>query len=99
VSALDANFSRRHPEPQAKDHRISPRTPKSRLLRNWLTLSGAVLFVFSVQALGQGCAQCLDSTRATPPAVRAAYRHAIFLLGGAGATVFAAGTLLLRRER
>ena len=47
----------------------------------------------------QGCAQCLDSTRATPPAVQAAYRHAIYLLGGAGAAVFAAGALLLRRER
>jgi hypothetical protein len=47
----------------------------------------------------QGCAQCLDSTRATPPAVQAAYRHAIFLLGGFAATLFAAGTLLLRRER
>jgi hypothetical protein len=47
----------------------------------------------------QGCAQCLDNTRATPPAVQAAYRHAIYLLGGFGAAVFAAGTLLLRRER
>jgi len=47
----------------------------------------------------QGCAQCLDNTRATPPAVQAAYRHAIYLLGGAGATVFAAGAWLLRRER
>jgi hypothetical protein len=46
----------------------------------------------------QGCAQCLDSTRATPPAVQAAYRHAIFLLGGFAATIFTAGTLLLRRR-
>jgi hypothetical protein len=59
----------------------------------------AILFCLTVQALGQGCAQCLDSTRATPPAVQAAYRHAIILLGSAGATLFIAGTLLLRRQR
>ncbi len=47
----------------------------------------------------QGCTQCLDSTRATPPAVQAAYRHAIFLLAGVAATLFSAGTLLLRRGR
>jgi hypothetical protein len=49
--------------------------------------------------LAQGCAQCLDSTRATPPTVQAAYRHAIYMLAGVGATLFAGGTLLLRRER
>ncbi len=47
----------------------------------------------------QGCAQCLDTTRATPPAVQAAYRHAILLLATAAATLFIAGTLLLRRKR
>lgn len=69
------------------------------MLLRWLTLSGLVLLIFSVQALGQGCSQCLDSTRATPPAVQAAYRHAIFLLGGAGAMLFAGGLLVLRRNR
>jgi hypothetical protein len=53
----------------------------------------------ATQAHAQGCAQCLDSTHATPPAVQAAYRHAIILLGSAGATLFIAGTLLLRRHR
>ncbi len=53
----------------------------------------------TTQAHAQGCAQCLDSTRATPPAVQAAYRHAILLLASAGATLFIAGTLLLRRQR
>jgi len=52
-----------------------------------------------VAVLAQGCAQCLDSTRTTPPAVQAAYRHAIYLLAGAGAIIFLGGTLLLRRER
>jgi len=50
-------------------------------------------------AHAQGCAQCLDSTQATPPAVQAAYRHAILLLGSAAATLFIAATLLLRRQR
>jgi hypothetical protein len=49
-------------------------------------------------AHAQGCAQCLDSTQATPPAVQSSYRHAIYLLGGAGATLFLAGLYLLRRE-
>lgn len=50
-------------------------------------------------AFGQGCAQCLDSTRATPPGVQAAYRHAILLMAGVASTLFIAGTLLLRRFR
>jgi hypothetical protein len=59
----------------------------------------AVATLFTQAAHAQGCTQCLDSTRATPPAVQAAYRHAIYLLGGAGATLFIAGTLLIRRNR
>jgi len=47
----------------------------------------------------QGCAQCLDTTRATPPAVQAAYRHAILLLATTAASLFTSGTLLLRRNR
>jgi hypothetical protein len=66
---------------------------------NFATLLGLLLLIFSVQAMGQGCAQCLDSTRATPPAVQAAYRHAIILLGGCGALLFAGGVLVLRRSR
>lgn len=68
-------------------------------LMRWLTLSGLVLFLFRVQAMGQGCAQCLDSTRATPPSMQAAYRHAIYLLGGAGMMLFVGGVVLLRRSR
>ena len=62
-------------------------------------LGGFLLLCISIQSLGQGCSQCLDSTRATPPSVQAAYRHAILLLGAAGASLFIAGTLLLRRQR
>ena len=56
-------------------------------------------FFVTPTAHAQGCAQCLDNTRATPPSVQAAYRHAILLLGSAGAALFIAGTLLLRRQR
>jgi hypothetical protein len=49
--------------------------------------------------LVQGCTQCLDSTRTTPSAVQAAYRHAIFLLAGFASILFIAGTLLLSRKR
>lgn len=61
-------------------------------------LAGFILLCTAVQALGQGCAQCLDSTRATPPQVQTSYRHAIYLLGGAGAVIFLGGIALLRRE-
>lgn len=74
------------------------RCPNEKFLR-WLWLGGFLLIGISIQSLGQGCSQCLDSTRATPPAVQAAYRHAIILLGSAGASLFIAGTLLLRRTR
>jgi hypothetical protein len=47
----------------------------------------------------QGCAQCLDSTRATPPAVQAAYRHAIYLLAASAIVIFTAGAWLIRRFR
>lgn len=59
----------------------------------------ALVFLALSSARAQGCTQCLDSTRATPPQVQAAYRHAIYLLGGFAGTLFVAGTLLLRRRR
>jgi hypothetical protein len=65
----------------------------------WFWLGGFLLLCMSIQSLGQGCSQCLDSTRATPPSVQAAYRHAIILLGTAGASLFITGTLLFRRMR
>ena len=66
----------------------------------WLLMSIAgFLFVLSAAAMhAQGCTQCLDSTRATPPAVQAAYRHAILLLVGAASALFAIGLILFRRE-
>jgi hypothetical protein len=59
----------------------------------------AILLLFAATgAFGQGCAQCLDSTRSTPPAVQAAYRHAILLLVSAASALFVTGLVLLRRE-
>ena len=63
-----------------------------------LTMFLAMALAFSGSARAQGCAQCLDSTQATPPQVQAAYRHGIYLLGGAGATLFIAGVVWLRRQ-
>lgn len=64
-------------------------------------LPAVLLFTLfaATAAHAQGCAQCLDSTRATPPAVQAAYRHAIYLLIGVASTIFLVGLYLLRRER
>lgn len=63
-----------------------------------ITVASVLLVLTATQAFAQGCTQCLDSTRATPPAVQAAYRHAIYLLGGFGLSIFAIGLWLLRRE-
>lgn len=70
-----------------------------RRLQLILTIAGVLLLCSVPQAFAQGCAQCLDTTRATPPAVQAAYRHAILLMAGAASTLFIAGLILLRRER
>jgi hypothetical protein len=65
------------------------------------TLFGAVLFLAllnAVPALAQGCTQCRDNTAATRPATRAAYRHAIILMAGAGCGLFIATLVLLKRQ-
>lgn len=64
----------------------------------WLLLAVLCLPLIALEAHAQGCAQCLDSTRATPPAVQAAYRHAILLLLGAASSLFVAGVILFRRN-
>lgn len=64
----------------------------------WLLLLSILLPLMAVGAHAQGCAQCLDTTRATPPAVQAAYRHAILLMIGAASMVFIVGVILLRRN-
>lgn len=57
-----------------------------------------LLLLFAANAHAQGCAQCLDTTRATTPATQAAYRHAIELLAGVASALFLAGLILLRRN-
>ncbi|MEO6922621.1 MAG: copper resistance protein CopC [Bryocella sp.] len=55
--------------------------------------------LLSAHAYAQGCSQCLDSTQATPPAMQAAYRHAILLLASAAATLFGAMLVIIYRNR
>lgn len=85
-------------EYRTKKHNCpASRSPQG--FRLGLRLVLALLLLLSgLPAHAQGCAQCLDSTRATPPQVQAAYRHAIYLLAGAGTSLFLAGTLLLRKR-
>jgi hypothetical protein len=66
----------------------------------WVPFTATIiaLFLAAHPAHAQGCAQCLDSTQATPPAVQAAYRHAIELLGGVAVALFLAALYLLHRE-
>ncbi len=69
------------------------------ITRPHLWLLSFLLLTPAMHARAQGCAQCLDNTRSTPPQVQEAYRHAIYLLGGAGVTLFIAGLVLFRRQR
>lgn len=67
-----------------------------------VTLAIALLLMTATlltpHAGAQGCSQCLDTTRATPPATQAAYRHAIELLAGVASALFVGGLILLRRN-
>ncbi len=67
----------------------------------YLNLATVIIasLILITHANAQGCAQCLDNTQSTPPAVQAAYRHAIFLLAGAGCTLFAAAFVIFKRNR
>lgn len=78
-------------------HRASHSARRLQFL--YVLLIFGMLLAVSLPASAQGCAQCLDSTRATPPQVQSAYRHAILLLGGAGSALFVGGTVLLRKLR
>ncbi|HEY4009494.1 MAG TPA: hypothetical protein VGM11_05040 [Acidobacteriaceae bacterium] len=96
-------------EGESKDRRITPGSPLLRMPhvsplrrgfadRRVLLLLALALLLTAAAAHAQGCTQCLDTTRATPPAVQAGYRHAIELLAGAASALFLAGLLLLRRN-
>jgi hypothetical protein len=58
-----------------------------------------LLFLLPAPAQSQGCAQCRDSLAQTPARTQQAYRRAITLMVVAGAGVFTASVLLLRRFR
>lgn len=59
-----------------------------------------VAFPFSCcAARAQGCAQCKDNAATLPPQTRAAYRHAILLLAGAGTGIFLVTIVAVRRSR
>jgi hypothetical protein len=62
-------------------------------------LGAGLLFGAGAPAHGQGCAQCLDNTAATPPATRRAYRHAIILLTVTAGGVFVTTLALFKRHR
>ena len=97
----------RHPAvilSEAKDlciagRRRNPWVPRLRVQSalRW-ALATALLLTPTPLLHAQGCVQCLDSTRATPPQVQSAYRHAILLLGGTAASIFVTGALLLRKK-
>jgi hypothetical protein len=72
---------------------------KSRHTAKTFAVLAAIVLISATHARAQGCAQCLDATQATPPAVQAAYRHAIYLLAGVAATLFIAAAFVLRRLR
>jgi len=71
---------------------------KPHRLQLLFTVAAILLVLTPSRAFAQGCAQCLDATRATPPAVQAAYRHAILLLVGAASALFVGGLILLHRN-
>jgi len=81
-----------------------PHVSKTRAtgMRHLLPLSALLLVLMIVGiplAYSQGCAQCRDNAAATPPQTQAAYRHAIVLLGGAAALLFAGTLILIKRNR
>lgn len=94
----DPRISRGQPPVRVPHLRLSRAFARLRLRWVSFAIAIAAISLFTAPAHAQGCSQCLDSTRATPPAVQASYRHAIYLLGGAGVTLFLAGLILLRRE-
>jgi hypothetical protein len=95
-SVILSEASRDHRDAQSKHPDAANRTG---IVGTFLpTLLLALIFLTPHSAHAQGCAQCLDTTRSTPPAVQAAYRHAILLLIGAASTLFITGLILLRRN-
>jgi len=64
------------------------------MLRRILFL--CVLMLAAVHAHAQGCSQCRDNVAQSSPATQQAYRHTIYLLGGA-ALFFCGVTFVVAR--
>ncbi len=70
---------------------MHPRAPR-------LLLLAAVFLAAAGPLRAQGCAQCRDNLRATPPATQHAYQQAIILLGGTALTLCTVAVLVMRRN-
>ncbi len=68
----------------------------TRRLATALLFASAAVYTPSIHA--QGCAQCRDSTGATPVATQRAYGHAIELMTGAAAILFVATVVMMKRQ-
>jgi hypothetical protein len=66
------------------------------VLRARRTLFVCVLALASAHAHAQGCSQCRDNVSQSSPATQQAYRHSIYLLGGA-ALFFCGVTVIVAR--
>ena len=88
--------SRRRRLRSAEGHSSSPGLRRKLQPLAFLTLLAALL---TPPLRAQGCPQCQDNLRQTPPRTQSAYRHAILLMTLTGTTLFASGIVLLRRFR
>jgi hypothetical protein len=64
-----------------------------------LVLLAVLTGLSAMPATGQGCSQCREAIGQTPARTQAAYRRAILVLVGAGATIFTGVVVALRRFR
>lgn len=97
-----------NPLPLASPQQVSVEEPSAALLPSpslnhphlstVLAIAAAcILLTPAIHA--QGCAQCQDNLRSTPPQTQRVYRHAIALMAFAGAGIFVTSFLVMRRFR
>jgi hypothetical protein len=84
---------RRHPDPERSEGEGPLYLFVLRIAALFLSLT-----LVPAPLHAQGCAQCRDNTAATTPATQRAYRRAILLMSGAGATFFLATVALFKRN-
>jgi len=66
--------------------------------RFYLSIVAFLVLAISSPVHAQGCSQCRDNVKQTPPHVQAAYRHAIVLLGGVAAMIFTGTLIIIKRN-